>query len=146
MLTVIDLIRKLSIDIQEKYPKYKLQDRDINDTLDRPCSFIDLGSITCNMQANGYIRDDTEVELYFFCEDLETGFLELLDIKNEVMPYLSDGFIIDNDDGEEYFVLPSDLQAELFKADKALKITFNAELIQGIGDKSTEPNMEELHY
>lgn len=144
MVTIIDVIRKLSIDLQEKYPKYALKDRDLNDTIDRPCMFIDIDDMTSSMPAVGYVQDTNNLELYVFCEDLETGFLECLDRKNELLDYLGNPIEVTGED-DTYTILSDNLTCEISKADKALKISFTVDLIQELPQKDKDlPFMEEL--
>lgn len=144
MVTIIDVIRKLSIDLQEKYPNYVLKDRDLTDTIERPCMFIDVNDITAEMTATGFVKDTTNLELFVFCHNLETGFLECLERKNELLAYLNSPIDVEGTD-ETYTILASDLSAEISKADKALMISFTVDLIHELPsvDKGL-PDMEEL--
>lgn len=126
------------------YPQYPICDRDIDDTVDRPCSFIDIDDMESELCAVGYVQDSATIEIYCFVESLETGFLELLKIKNEMLTWLNSPIELDVGG----VVTPSEVKAVISKADKALQVTFNIDLVQALPNIEDEwlENMEELSY
>lgn len=148
ILTVIDVIRALSKYITDNYPKYPIDDRDISDTVDRPCSFIDVDDMNSDIYAVGYVRDTASIDVYIFVEDLNTGFLELLDCKNDMLQWLNNPIeLVDENNKVGGYVTPNNVTATISKADKALRVSFDVELIQALEDKSETGNpyvMEDL--
>lgn len=128
----------------EHYPKYPICDRDIDDTVDRPCSFIDIDDMESELCAVGYVQDSATIEIYCFVDSLETGFLELLKTKNELLSWLNNPIELDVGG----VVTPSDVKAVISKSDKGLQVTFNIDLIQALPDTEDEglENMENLSY
>lgn len=141
ILTVIDVIRAISKHMIENYQNYPLDDRDISDTVDRPCSFIDVDDMESEIYAVGYVRDTASIDIYVFVEDLNIGFLELLDCKNDLLRWLNNPIkLLDENDDIGGYVTPINVTATISKADKALKVSFDIELIQALEDKSETEN------
>lgn len=133
MLSIIDIIRALSLLIGEKFPQYPVNDRDNTEEFPRPSYFIDVGDIIGEMATNGYTREKANIEIYFFTEDIYKGFIELLDMKNELLRVLSKPLEVTSEDGEyTAHVVFNDLTVTISKADKALRVDCESELIQAI--------------
>lgn len=147
MLSIIDIIRALSLLIGEKFPDYPVNDRDITEEFPRPSYFIDVGDIVTELATNGFTREKTQLEIFFFCEDIYQGFLQLLDMKNELIQVLSKPIKVTSEDGElTAHVVLNNLTITISKADKALKVEGESELVQAIPELNY-PNydyMEEL--
>lgn len=94
--------------------------------------------------AVGYVQDSATIEIYCFVESLETGFLELLKTKNELLTWLNNPIELDVGG----YVTPSEVRAVISKADKGLQVTFNIDLIQELPNKEDDglDTMEELSY
>lgn len=142
IITVIDVIRAISTYMTEHYPQFPIDDRDIADTVDRPCAFIDVDNMDSEIYAVGYVRDSADIDIYLFVEHLETGFLELLHAKNDLLTWLSKSIKLDNELG---YVTPNEVSATISKADKALRVSFSMELIQELpNDEDDLPYLEDL--
>lgn len=147
MLSIIDIIRALSLLIGEKFPSYPVNDRDMVEEFPRPSYFIDVGDIVTELATNGYTREKTQLEIFFFCEDIYQGFLNLLDMKNELFQVLSKPLKVTSEDGEMVaHVVLNNLTITISKVDKALKVECESELIQAIPELDYPYNeyMEEL--
>lgn len=144
MLSVIDIIRALSELIETKYPNYPVVDMDITEDYPRPSYFIDADDIETNWVANDYIKESSNLKIIFFAAERYEGFLELLDMKNNLTVLFDDPLYVTNDN-EEYYVSLLNTSSDIYKADKVLEFTLRADLIQKVERKETEPYMEELN-
>lgn len=148
MLSIIDVIRALSELVEENFPDYPVNDRDLEEGFPRPSYFIDIDTVKTDYVTANHVRDVAKIELYFFAEDIYSGFLELLDMKNDLLALLSEPLIITNEDGEiQAHVVFNDVSVEISKADKALRCDMESELIQALPEKDIDlPFIEELIY
>lgn len=144
MLSVIDIIRALSELIETKYPNYPVVDIDITEDYPRPSYFIDVDDIETSWVANDYIKESSNLKIIFFAAERYEGFLELLDMKNNLTVLFDDPLYVTNDK-EEYYVPLLNTSSNIYKADKVLEFTLRADLIQKVERKETEPYMEELN-
>ena len=144
MLSVIDIIRALSELIETKYPNYPVVDIDITEDYPRPSYFIDADDIETSWVANDYIKESSNLKIIFFAAERYEGFLELLDMKNNLTVLFDDPLYVTNGK-EEYYVSLLNTASDIYKADKVLEFTLRADLIQKVERKETEPYMEELN-
>lgn len=144
MLSVIDIIRALSELIETKYPNYPVVDMDITEDYPRPSYFIDADDIETSWVANDYIKESSNLKIIFFAAERYEGFLELLDMKNNLTVLFDDPLYVTNGK-EEYYVSLLNTASDIYKADKVLEFTLRADLIQKVERKETEPYMEELN-
>ncbi len=144
MLSVIDIIRALSELIETKYPNYPVVDMDITEDYPRPSYFIDVDDIETSWTANDYIKESSNLKIIFFAAERYEGFLELLDMKNNLTVLFDDPLYVTNG-REEYYVSLLNTASDIYKADKVLEFTLRADLIQKVERKETEPYMEELN-
>ena len=144
MLSVIDIIRALSELIETKYPNYPVVDMDITEDYPRPSYFIDVDDIETSWIANDYIKESSNLKIIFFAAERYEGFLELLDMKNNLTVLFDDPLYVTNGK-EEYYVSLLNTASDIYKADKVLEFTLRADLIQKVERKETEPYMEELN-
>lgn len=143
MLSIIDIIRALSELIETKYPNYPVVDIDITEDYPRPSYFIDADDIETSWVANDYIKESSNLKIIFFAAERYEGFLELLDMKNNLTVLFDDPLYVTNGE-EEYYVSLLNTVSDIYKADKVLEFTLRADLIQKVERKETEPYMEEL--
>ena len=127
----------------ENVSEFPICDRDISDTVDRPCSFIDIDDMRSELCAVGYVQDSATIEIYTFVENLETGFLALLTTKNKLLEWLNNPIVLDVGG----VVTPTEVNAEISKVDKALRVSFNIDLVQALPrtDEDTLEDMENLN-
>lgn len=143
MLSVIDIIRALSELIEAKYPNYPVVDMDITEDYPRPSYFIDVDDIETSWAANDYIKESSNLKIIFFAAERYEGFLELLDMKNNLTVLFDDPLYVTNGQ-DEYYVSLLNTASDIYKADKVLEFTLRADLIQKVERQETEPYMEEL--
>ena len=143
MLSVIDIIRALSELIEAKYPNYTVVDMDITEDYPRPSYFIDVDDIETSWVANDYIKESSNLKIIFFAAERYEGFLELLDMKNNLTVLFDDPLYVTNGQ-DEYYVSLLNTASDIYKADKVLEFTLRADLIQKVERQETEPYMEEL--
>ena len=143
MLSVIDTIRALSELIESKYPDYPVCDMDIDEDYPRPSYFIDVEDVATSFVATDYIKESSTIKIVFFANDRYEGFLELLDMKNNLLSMFDDPLYI-HDDTTEYYVTLHDTDSMLYKSDKVLEFTLHADLIQKVERKEINRYMEKL--
>lgn len=143
MLTVIDVIRALSELIENKYPDYPVVDYDVTEDYPRPSYFIEVDDIETSWVANDYIKESSNLKIVFFAAERYEGFLELLDMKNNLTVMFDDPLYV-TDGKSEYYVSLLNTASDIYKTDKVLEFTLHADLIQKVERKEIEPYMEEL--
>lgn len=144
MLSVIDVIRGLSELISTEYPQYPVCDMDIDEDFPRPSYFIDVEDVATSWVASDYIKETSNIKIVFFAENRYEGFLDLLDMKNNLTVLFDNPLYISNGE-EEYYVSLLNTNSDLYKSDKVLTFDITADLIQKVNRVETEPNMEELN-
>ena len=143
MLTVIDVIRALSELIENKYPDYPVIDYDVIEDYPRPSYFIEVDDIETSWVANDYIKESSNLKIVFFAAERYEGFLELLDMKNNLTIMFDDPLYV-TDGKSEYYVSLLNTASDIYKIDKVLEFTLRADLIQKVERKEIKPYMEEL--
>lgn len=144
ILSVIDVIRALSELIEKTYPNYPVNDMDINEDYPRPSYFIDVEDVNTSWVASDYIKESSTLKIVFFAENRYEGFLDLLDMKNNLTVLFDDPLYI-TDGKIEYHCQMLTTDSDLYKQDKVLTFNIQADLIQKVNRKETKPYMEELN-
>lgn len=142
MKSVIDVIASLSDLIQEIYPEYKLIDYDIDEGFEKPAFFINADNIVTSFVATDYIQESSDLEITFFAEDRYSGFLELLDMKNNLTKLFNEPLQLD----DNFYVTLLETTSEIFKNDKVLTFSFTANIVNKIERDETDDYMENLYY
>lgn len=143
MLSVIDVIRGFTELISEKYPNYPVCDMDIDEDYPRPSYFIDVEDVNTSWVATDYIKESSNIQIVFFAENRYEGFLDLLDMKNNLTVLFDEPLHI-SDDTSEYYVSLLTTNSDLYKQDKVLTFNVQADLIQKVERVDNSPYMEEL--
>lgn len=143
MLSVIDVIRGLTELISEKYPNYPVCDMDIDEDYPRPSYFVDVEDVNTSWVATDYIKESSNIQIVFFAENRYEGFLDLLDMKNNLTVLFDEPLYI-SDETSEYYVSLLTTNSDLYKQDKVLTFNIQAELIQKIERVDNIPYMEQL--
>lgn len=143
MLSVIDVIRGLTELISEKYPNYPVCDMDIDEDYPRPSYFIDVEDVNTSWVATDYIKESSNIQIVFFAENRYEGFLDLLDMKNNLTVLFDEPLHI-SDETSEYYVSLLTTNSDLYKQDKVLTFNVQADLIQKVERVDNNPYMEEL--
>lgn len=143
LLSIIDVIRALSELIETKYPDYPVIDMDITEDYPRPGYFIEVEDIETNWVANDYIRESSNLKIVFFAAERYEGFLDLLDMKNNLTVLFDDPLYV-TDGKTEYYVSLLNTTSDLYKTDKVLEFALRADLIQKVERNETQPYMDEL--
>lgn len=144
MLSVIDVIRGLTELISEKYPNYPVCDMDIDEDYPRPSYFIDVEDVNTSWVATDYIKESSNIQIVFFAENRYEGFLDLLDMKNNLTVLFDEPLFI-SDETSEYYVSLLTTNSDLYKQDKVLTFNVQADLIQKVERVDNSPYMEELN-
>lgn len=143
MLSVIDVIRGLTELISEKYPNYPVCDMDIDEDYPRPSYFINVEDVNTSWVATDYIKESSNIQIVFFAENRYEGFLDLLDMKNNLTVLFDEPLHI-SDETSEYYVSLLTTNSDLYKQDKVLTFNVQADLIQKVERVDNNPYMEEL--
>lgn len=143
ILSVIDIIRALSELIESKYPNYPVVDMDIDEDYPRPSYFIDVEDVNTSWVATDYIKESSNLKIVFFAENRYEGFLNLLDMKNNLTMLFDDPIRV-SDEKNEYYVKMLTTASDLYKQDKVLTFNIQADLIQKVERNETQPYMEHL--
>lgn len=143
MLSIIDVIRALSELIESNYPNYPVNDMDIDEDFIRPSYFIDVEDVQTSWVASDYIKESSTLKIVFFAENRYEGFLDLLDMKNNLTILFDDPLYV-TDGKTEYYVSLLTTDSDLYKQDKVLTFNIQAELIQKVERKEVKPYMENL--
>ena len=144
ILSVIEVIRALSELIETKYPNYQVVDMDVDEDYPRPSYFIDVDDVTTDWQAQDYLRESSSLKIVFFAENRYEGFLELLDMKNALTILFNDPLLVTNGVEHQYINL-LETTSELYKDDKVLTFSIQANLIQRVMRDAPDEFMEELN-
>lgn len=143
ILSVIDIIRALSELIEHNYPNYPVVDMDIDEDYPRPSYFIDVEDVNTSWVATDYIKESSNLKIVFFAENRYEGFLDLLDMKNNLTMLFDDPIHV-SDGTNEYYVKMLTTTSDLYKQDKVLTFNIQADLIQKVERVETQPYMEHL--
>lgn len=142
MTSVIDVIRALTELIEKEYPNYPIVDYDVDEDFPRPSYFINVENVNTSWVATDYIQESSDLEITFFAPDRYEGFLELLDMKNNLTVLFNEPLLVNN----SYYVSLLETTSELFKADKVLTFSFTANIVNKVERKETDDYMEHLDY
>ena len=145
ILSVIDVIRGLTELIYAKYPNYPVVDMDVDEAYPRPSYFIDVEDVNTSWVATDFIKETSNIQIVFFAENRYEGFLDLLDMKNNLTMLFDEPLYISNGD-DEYYVSLLTTNSDLYKQDKVLTFNVQADLIQKVKRVDNSPYMEELYY
>lgn len=142
MTSVIDVIRALSELIEKEYPNYPVVDYDVDEDFPRPSYFINVENVHTEWVATDYVQESSDLEITFFAENRYEGFLELLDMKNNLTKLFNEPLQIT----DTFFVTLLETQSELFKNDKVLTFSFTANIVNKVERNETDDYMENLYY
>lgn len=142
IISVIDVIRSLSELIEKEYPNYPVVDYDVNEDFPRPSYFIEVNDVHTEWVATDYIQESSDLEITFFAPDRYEGFLELLDMKNNLTMLFNEPLqVTDN-----FYVSLLETTSEIFKNDKVLTFSFTANIVNKVERDETDYLMENLYY
>ena len=94
---------------------------DITEDYPRPGYFIEVEDVETNWVANDYIRESSNLKIVFFAAERYEGFLDLLDMKNNLTVLFDDPLYI-TDGKTEYYVSLLNTTSDLYKTDKSVRI------------------------
>ena len=142
IISVIDVIRALSELIEKEYPDYPVVDYDVEEDFPRPSYFINVENVHTEWVAVDYVQESSDLEITFFAPNRYEGFLELLDMKNNLTMLFNEPLQIT----DTFFVTLLETQSELFKNDKVLTFSFTANIVNKVERNETDDYMENLYY
>lgn len=145
MLSVIDVIKSLTILMQENFPNYLVNDRDLEEGFERPSFFIDIAEVRGSTKTARYVTEYAELELFMFEKNIYQGFLNLLDAKNKILVLLQQPLKLTDDNNKVVaHIVFNDVEVNISKADKALSCTMNYELVQEVEIPEPEYTIEHV--
>lgn len=144
MLSVVDVIRGLTELINKNYPQYKIIDCDVDEGFEKPAFFIDIEDVNTSWVASDYLKESSNIQIVFFAENRYEGFLDLLDMKNNLTVLFDEPLYI-SDETSEYYASLLTTNSDLYKQDKVLTFNIQADLIQKVERVDNSPYMEELN-
>lgn len=128
--------------IEKEYPNYPVVDYDVEENFPRPSYFINVENVHTEWVATDYIQESSDLEITFFAPNRYEGFLELLDMKNNLTMLFNEPLQIT----DTFFVTLLETQSELFKNDKVLTFSFTANIVNKVERNETDDYMENLYY
>lgn len=128
--------------IEKEYPDYPVVDYDVEEDFPRPSYFINVENVHTEWVATDYIQESSDLEITFFAPNRYEGFLELLDMKNNLTMLFNEPLQIT----DTFFVTLLETQSELFKNDKVLTFSFTANIVNKVERNETDDYMENLYY
>lgn len=142
MTSVIDVIRALSELIEKEYPDYPVVDYDVEEDFPRPSYFINVENVHTEWVATDYIQESSDLEITFFAPNRYEGFLELLDMKNNLTRLFDEPLQV----ADNFYVTLLDTTSEIFKNDKVLTFSFTANIVNKVERTETDDYMEHLDF
>lgn len=141
MLTVIDIIRALTGLLEEHFPNYPINDKDEQEGFDRPCYFLDVDRVQTTYETATYFREEADLELAFFAEEIYSGFLDLLKMKAELQVLLTRPLKV----ADGCHVLFAVDQMTLSNTDKVLLVSLSTQMVQEIAEDNDDlPTIESI--
>lgn len=128
--------------IEKEYPDYPVVDYDVEEDFPRPSYFINVENVHTEWVAVDYVQESSDLEITFFAPNRYEGFLELLDMKNNLTMLFNEPLQIT----DTFFVTLLETQSELFKNDKVLAFSFTANIVNKVERNETDDYMENLYY
>lgn len=128
--------------IEKEYPNYPVVDYDVDEGYPRPSYFINVENVHTEWVATAYIQESSDLEITFFAENRYEGFLELLDMKNNLTKLFNEPLQI----ADNFYVTLLETTSEIFKQDKVLTFSFTANIVNKIERDETDYLMENLYY
>lgn len=132
MRNEIDVTKALTLLLMDNFSTITVTDQDIEEGFDRPCFYIDIVN-TESGNVGEFDESTMQFSIYYFCKNINTGYLELLNMKNNLLPILKKPVKI----SEDFYFTCDNLSFVINKADKVLTVNFDVELIQE-EEKDTE--------
>ena len=86
----------MSILIEKEYPDFPVVDYDVDEDFPRPSYFIEVENVKTEWVAVDYLQETSDLQITFFAEDRYDGFLELLDMKNNLTQLFNEPLLLDN--------------------------------------------------
>lgn len=128
--------------IEKEYPNYPVVDYDVEEDFPRPSYFINVENVHTEWVATDYIQESSDLEITFFAPNRYEGFLELLDMKNNLTMLFNEPLQLN----DTFFVTLLETQSELFKNDKVLTFSFTANVVNKVERNETDDYMKNLYY
>ena len=147
MLSVIDVIKALTMTVEARFPDYPVNDRDLEEGFFRPSYFIEVEEVRGENITAALVKETADLSLFFFEEDVYSGFLKLLEMKNELLELLGSPLALTDDTGKVLaHVTFNEVRVSISKADKALSCTMTSELVQARPDEDADlPDIDDLY-
>lgn len=139
MITVADIIRAVSIQLRAL--GYPVKDVDIMKEIPRPCLVIEAEELKSSSLTHFLQEETNSLVVYYFAQRRETGYAELLRLKNDLQIILLEPLEI----AEGFYITVDELEAEVNKSDMVLSVRFETYMVQKVHPESGEET-EELEW
>lgn len=140
MLTVIDVVRALSALLTEHFPNYNITDKEQVEGFDRPGFIIDIESVNTTLETSNIFTETANLDVFFFAENIYTGFLDLLKIKEKLQFLLTKPLSVDLG----CHVTFDNINMNLSNEDKCLSISLTTSMYQQIDEYDEHDEMQSL--
>ena len=139
MITVADIIRAVSVQLRAL--GYPVKDVDIAKEIPRPCLVIEAEELKSSSLTHFLQEETNSLVVYYFAQRRETGYAELLRLKNDLQIILLEPLEI----AEGFYITADELEAEVNKSDMVLSVRFETYMVQEVPPESEEET-EELEW
>ena len=125
MKSEIDVIYALSSLLETEFPTIPIKDEDEAEGFDRSCFAISVFDME-DGKVGEMNETNIDMSVFYFCKGLNSGFLELLNMKKALAELLQEPIKVDDD----FYFTCDDLSFVISKSDKALSAEFSVHLVQ----------------
>lgn len=125
METIIDSIKAITTTLQTAFPDAQVMNKDVEKGYIRPCMYIDVEGGS-DEPAGGYIQQTHNIAVYYFAKNINTGFLELLKVRNQFTDLLKNRINV----ADDFFIYAENIHYDISSLDMVLKVTFDITTVQ----------------
>lgn len=135
-----DIIYGLSVMLMDNFPTIEQKDADEAEGFERSCFAVEILSSE-DTQVGEMEELTANVEIYYFCKDINHGYAELLVMKKTLSKLLRNPIKV----SDSFYFTCDNVSFTVSKADKALAVNFDVQLVQDYEkDSDIDYTMENL--
>ncbi len=125
MITTIKSFKAINDLLIAKFPNVKIHHQDLKTVITRPCFYINLINTKEQKVSSDFSQHTDSFDLIYFATERYEGFLELLQVKEQLNTLLKSSIKIDED-----FIPITDAEFNINKDDYILNTLFSISTIQ----------------
>lgn len=125
MVTIIEIIKAVTTTLEAVFPDVEVVIMDISKGYPRACLYVDVDSGS-DSTVGGYLEQTHTLTIYYFAEEIEKGFLDLLKARNKFSEMLGEPINVVDD----FYIQPNNIAYEMNHLDMALKVSFDVQTVQ----------------